>query len=94
MTPRLLTLFCEALSDLTPQEVELGFREASKRLKFFPTTAEIRGLMEAALERTPEAYILQPPTALNVTDMVGKRLRKKGVQWRFCARVLNRAVAS
>lgn len=48
-----LTLFQEALADLTPREVELGFTEVAKRQKFFPTPADVREAMEAALERMP-----------------------------------------
>lgn len=48
-----LTLFHDALADLTPREVELGFTEVAKRQKFFPTPADVREAMEAALERLP-----------------------------------------
>lgn len=53
LTPALLSLFCEALADLTPNEVQLGFREVAKRVKFFPAPAEIREALEVALERMP-----------------------------------------
>lgn len=43
----------EALSDLTPSEIERGFREARKKLKFFPLAAEIR---ELATNSEPTHY--------------------------------------
>jgi len=49
----LMNLFCNALADLTPREVELGFNEVAKRTKFFPTPADVREALEAALERLP-----------------------------------------
>ena len=53
LTPALLSLFCEALADLTPNEVQLGFQEVARRVKFFPAPAEIREALEVALERMP-----------------------------------------
>jgi len=50
----LLSLYCEALADLTPREVKLGFTEVAKRTRFFPTPADVRDAMEAALERMPK----------------------------------------
>lgn len=52
--PGVLSLFCEALADLTPREVDLGFRECAKRLKFFPTPADVREALNVALERMPQ----------------------------------------
>lgn len=53
MTPAILNLFCEALADLTPRELRLGFQEVARRTRFFPTPADVRDAMEAALERMP-----------------------------------------
>lgn len=51
--PPILDLYCEALEDLTPREVQLGFQEVAKRSKFFPTPKDIREALEVALERMP-----------------------------------------
>lgn len=46
-------VYQEDLADLTPQEVELAFKEARRRCKFFPNPAELREALYAAIERAP-----------------------------------------
>jgi len=52
-TPELIDVYWEALADLTAIELKLGFTECTKHLEYFPKPAEVRGHMEAALERMP-----------------------------------------
>jgi hypothetical protein len=49
--------YIEALDDFTPDELDLAFREAYRRCKFFPNPAEIRECLSVALERMPRTRI-------------------------------------
>lgn len=53
MTREMVLGYVEALDDFTPNEIDLAFREAVKRCKFFPNPAEIRECLNVALERMP-----------------------------------------
>lgn len=52
-TSEQIEIYWQELADLTSAELELGFSEALKRVKFFPKIAEIRQCLDIALERMP-----------------------------------------
>lgn len=67
LTELLIGTYCEALSDLTPTEIALGCKGAIKRLKFFPTPAEIRECLGIARanskpELRPRLPVWEPET--------------------------------
>ena len=57
----LVATFTSALADLTVRQIELGFSEAFKTCKFFPTPSEILESLKIALEREPS----QVPAPVN-----------------------------
>lgn len=79
--PAILSLFAEALGDLTPREVELGFSEAAKRLRYFPTPAEVRQLLHAALERLPPRGNTADPRCPRCEGTGWKRVNRQGSQF-------------
>ena len=56
----LIEAYVAALADLTVRQLEIGFSEAIKRYKFFPTPAEVRDAMQVVIEKEPRRAISVP----------------------------------
>lgn len=72
--------YCDCLYDLRAPELELGFSEALRRTKFFPTPAEVRMALDVALERMPRRR--EADENCNLCGGTGwKLLERDGQKW-------------
>lgn len=55
-----LMVYLEALSDLTPNQIEIGCREAEKLAERFPWPGHIRKALEASLHSESEEFLGLP----------------------------------
>jgi len=90
----MIRAYIEALGDLTPNEWDLGVREVIRRDKFFPTPAEIRARLMAALEKMPR----QREADANCKDCGGSgwkvvENKKDGGNWAVSCPCRQRSVA-